>query len=418
VQLGCFLLASAEGGGDNDRWIAGRGRPRGRSRDWVLGAGGVGCSRRAALGRLLGWLGGLISCTHFQRSGRHHFGADDTQRRGSADRMYHFDGLGSTDRLTDGGAAITDNYVYQAFGALLIHNGLSSNSFLYVGQLGYYFDPDTTILYVRERYYTPLLGRWLTQDPLGYEAGYTNMYHYVFNHPTVNVDPSGLQARGPVIVDPRMIREGLRFDRSCLARTCPFKPNQDGRIQLRLEDPINRPAGRPQQAAVQLARILARVLRIPENICSKLPGTPGRPPDCIAGPNDPSGRAVPFFLSRCAAAIAFVQAQHKVRMDLAPCDPIKQRENFDACREELGIHQDLPATWYPGVLFHCDVVPRRTPPTRVSPYNVAVTCCVCCDDQAKVTQVCIRPHWGSDAKRHSMGPYKYDEGEARTWCRP
>jgi RHS repeat-associated protein len=42
-----------------------------------------------------------------------------------------------------------------------------------------------------ERWYDPLTGRWLTEDPVGF-AGGVNLYGYCGNRPTCIVDPSGL----------------------------------------------------------------------------------------------------------------------------------------------------------------------------------------------------------------------------------
>src|SRR5438105_808011 len=36
------------------------------------------------------------------------------------------------------------------------------------------------------------MGRWMTQDPIGFAAGDTNLSRYVGNSPTDRVDPSGL----------------------------------------------------------------------------------------------------------------------------------------------------------------------------------------------------------------------------------
>jgi RHS repeat-associated protein len=46
------------------------------------------------------------------------------------------------------------------------------------------------------RPYYPADGRWLRQDPLGFAAGDTNLYRYVFNQPSDATDPTGLQ--GPI----------------------------------------------------------------------------------------------------------------------------------------------------------------------------------------------------------------------------
>src|SRR5262249_36889784 len=39
--------------------------------------------------------------------------------------------------------------------------------------------------------FDPRTGRWLTEDPLLFEAGDSNLYRYVGNHPTLGTDPSG-----------------------------------------------------------------------------------------------------------------------------------------------------------------------------------------------------------------------------------
>jgi hypothetical protein len=43
---------------------------------------------------------------------------------------------------------------------------------------------------VRNRYYHPNLGRWISRDPIGYEDG-INLYAYVGNKPTNSFDPFG-----------------------------------------------------------------------------------------------------------------------------------------------------------------------------------------------------------------------------------
>jgi hypothetical protein len=41
------------------------------------------------------------------------------------------------------------------------------------------------------------MGRWVSQDPLGFGAGDSNLYRYVNNAPTNHVDPSGLRGGPP-----------------------------------------------------------------------------------------------------------------------------------------------------------------------------------------------------------------------------
>ncbi|GIW97144.1 MAG: hypothetical protein KatS3mg111_0477 [Pirellulaceae bacterium] len=47
--------------------------------------------------------------------------------------------------------------------------------------------------YNRARWYSPTLGRWLSQDPISFAAGDVNLYRYVGNGPTTKTDPSGLE---------------------------------------------------------------------------------------------------------------------------------------------------------------------------------------------------------------------------------
>src|SRR5262245_34362192 len=51
-------------------------------------------------------------------------------------------------------------------------------------------DVETGLQYNRARYYDGATGRWISQDPLGFDAGDGNLYRYVHNHPTSNRDPS------------------------------------------------------------------------------------------------------------------------------------------------------------------------------------------------------------------------------------
>ena len=44
--------------------------------------------------------------------------------------------------------------------------------------------------------FDPTIGRWQTKDPKSFDAGDTNLYRYVGNHPTMATDPSGLFEEG------------------------------------------------------------------------------------------------------------------------------------------------------------------------------------------------------------------------------
>ena len=119
-----------------------------------------------------------------------------SQRRDDNSHFFHFDGLGSTDRLTDAAEAITDSYCYAAYGKLLGSSGNTVNPFLWIGRVGYFEDAELEQYYVRARHYEPTLARWLSVDPIGFAAGDRNLYRYVGNTPITVVDPSGLACPG------------------------------------------------------------------------------------------------------------------------------------------------------------------------------------------------------------------------------
>ena len=53
------------------------------------------------------------------------------------------------------------------------------------------FDDESGLYYYRARYYDPQTGRSLSEDPIGFSAGDSNLYRYVFNNPANLADPSG-----------------------------------------------------------------------------------------------------------------------------------------------------------------------------------------------------------------------------------
>ena len=54
------------------------------------------------------------------------------------------------------------------------------NRYAYTGRE---LEPETGLYYYRARYYDPELGRFLNEDPIGFEGGDVNLYRYVFNNP-------------------------------------------------------------------------------------------------------------------------------------------------------------------------------------------------------------------------------------------
>jgi RHS repeat-associated protein len=87
----------------------------------------------------------------------------------------------------DANGTLVSVYASDAFGNKLAG---TQETYSYNAKYGYYFDAETGFYYCTHRYYDPANGRWLTEDPIGFEGGF-NLYGYCGNGPVGSVDPSG-----------------------------------------------------------------------------------------------------------------------------------------------------------------------------------------------------------------------------------
>ena len=100
---------------------------------------------------------------------------------------YLTDALGSTVALTDSTGNSNVQYSYAPYGSISI-TGTTTNSYTYTGR-----EIDgLAINYYRARYYNPATGRFLSEDPLGFDGGDVNLYAYVEDNPINETDPLGL----------------------------------------------------------------------------------------------------------------------------------------------------------------------------------------------------------------------------------
>jgi len=106
---------------------------------------------------------------------------------------YHFNAIGSTVALTDMNQNIVNSYAYDPFGTVLNQQETVAQPFKYVGQYGVMAEPNG-LYYMRARYYDPNVGRFISEDPLGFGGGDVNLFAYVSNNPVNRIDPMGLQA--------------------------------------------------------------------------------------------------------------------------------------------------------------------------------------------------------------------------------
>jgi RHS repeat-associated protein len=105
----------------------------------------------------------------------------------STNRIYLADALGSTVALTDTNKLIDTQYAYDPFGNTASLSLTNKNCYEFTGRE----NDGTALYYYRARYYAPALGRFVSEDPIGFVAG-PNAYVYVRNSPTLLTDPLGL----------------------------------------------------------------------------------------------------------------------------------------------------------------------------------------------------------------------------------
>ncbi|MBI2826982.1 MAG: hypothetical protein HYX69_20085 [Planctomycetia bacterium] len=120
--------------------------------------------------------------------------------RQAATSYYHYDGLGSTERLTNASQTTTDTYSYPAFGSRGSpdKSSTTTNPYRWLGLIGYQTDGPRTVsgdppLYVRARDYDYFTARWMSVDLI--KTGDWNLYRYVANNPLALTDPSGLDQK-------------------------------------------------------------------------------------------------------------------------------------------------------------------------------------------------------------------------------
>ncbi len=116
---------------------------------------------------------------------------------GTAHYWFQQDHEGSVTHVTDDAGNVVESYRYDAFGAPSFFGrdgkgAVSSsfnNRFLFTGRE---YQATFGIYEYRNRAYHPGLGRFMSEDPKGFDAGDYNLYRYCGNDPEDRVDPMGL----------------------------------------------------------------------------------------------------------------------------------------------------------------------------------------------------------------------------------
>lgn len=110
-------------------------------------------------------------------------------KKGSTITYLHADYLGSTAAESNTSGTVTSRMHYQPFGES-IESPKDD-----IGYTGHKFDTDLGLNYMQARYFDPAIGRFYSNDPVGYTSANPvmsfNRYLYVNNNPYKYTDPNG-----------------------------------------------------------------------------------------------------------------------------------------------------------------------------------------------------------------------------------
>jgi RHS repeat-associated protein len=126
----------------------------------------------------------------------------DTDANGTLDeRLYSLqDGNFNITAIADTSGAVVERFSYTPYGqrTVLTPNWqpTTTNFDWSLGHQGLVHDPDTGLIANRFRYLHPLLGRFVSRDPIGYLGGSMGLYEYVGSRPINSRDPLGLTIEG------------------------------------------------------------------------------------------------------------------------------------------------------------------------------------------------------------------------------
>lgn len=110
---------------------------------------------------------------------------------------------------------VAESYRYSVFGEEQLSGDTALSPWRFSSKR---VDPETGFIYFGRRYYSPKIGRWITQDPEGAMDG-PNLYAYVGNNPLIHVDLYGLYADRN-----RWVRSGDSWMSPRLARDSRYNP--------------------------------------------------------------------------------------------------------------------------------------------------------------------------------------------------
>ncbi|MEM9409821.1 MAG: putative Ig domain-containing protein [Planctomycetota bacterium] len=111
-------------------------------------------------------------------------------KSGEGTVWYLADRLGTIRDLVDANGQLVNHTEYEAFGGIVSQlDGTFADRFAFTGRE---FDSVTGDYYYRARFVNPAIGRFLSNDPIGFDGMDLNLYRLVQNNPVNGTDPTGL----------------------------------------------------------------------------------------------------------------------------------------------------------------------------------------------------------------------------------
>ena len=117
-------------------------------------------------------------------------------RTGNKNYLYRKNVYGDVTEIYSDNGTLVGKYSYTAFGECIVkvnEGGIAEKN--PIRYRGYYYDTETSLYYLKTRYYDPEVGRFMTIDGIEYLDPETinglNLYAYCGNNPVMNIDPEG-----------------------------------------------------------------------------------------------------------------------------------------------------------------------------------------------------------------------------------